>query len=478
MGTMITMLAPDGTSGEVPIDKLDAAKSAGFKVGIHMKSPDGKDGYIPAEKVHDAAASGFKMVPLDVPEGAKASYWDALTNPVGAGYRDQGAFGGALQIGGQAIKAAVQPVAHPIDTAVGMYNMVRHPLDTVHGVVQNFKNDMAQGGVPLAVENATGQLAGSVEGGRVLAAASGPLVRGTVKGAAKIALNGKTPEAAYESAIKIPPSVDAATRANAVQTGLNLEIPVSKGGAAKLADLIDQMDKTRQAIINTDPNRPISSVRSLRNLDDTRAKFANQVTPQPDMAEIDAVQQNFLNNPKLRPAVGPGPGSLPAVDAQAVKSGTYQQLGSKAYGELKSANVEAQKALARGYKDEIATQFPELKGLNAAESKALDFQPLLERAVNRISNHQAFGIGTPMMAAGTEAVTGSSKLAAAVGLYKAVFDNPYIKSRLAIAVSKGGKMPLAQATARVNAYAASLGQYGQQLQNASSADTTASPPSQ
>ena len=43
-----------------------------------------------------------------------------------------------------------------------------------------------------------------------------------------------------------------------------------------------------------------------------------------------------------------------AADAQAMKQGTYRALGDKAYGELKGASIEAQKAQARGLKEELA----------------------------------------------------------------------------------------------------------------------------
>jgi hypothetical protein len=45
--------------------------------------------------------------------------------------------------------------------------------------------------------------------------------------------------------------------------------------------------------------------------------------------------------------------------AGALKTGTYRQLESESYGEMKSATIESQKALARGSKEELADQFPQ-----------------------------------------------------------------------------------------------------------------------
>ena len=445
----ITMFSPSGQTGEVPIGNVQAARAAGFKVAVQMQSPDGQDGYIPADRVHDAATNGFKMVPIQVPDAVKASYWDALTNPVGSGGAQQGVIGGAQQVGGQAIKAMAQPIAHPLDTLEGIGNMVMHPINTAEGIAQNFKNDVKQGGYPLALENAAGQLLGTAEGGRAMAAAAGPVADATAKGAAKVAPR------LYESALKPSTALSSAERANAVQTALQNNIPVSANGLEKINARIAGLNQAIKDQIAADPTRPISPGPAIQRLQQARARFANQVNPQSDLAAFDNAGDEFLD--QLRSGPGKAVRNLTADEAQAMKQGTYRALGNKSYGELKGATVEAQKALARGLKDEIATQFPEIGQLNAAESKLLDLQPVLERAVNRISNHQLLGIGTPIAGLTTEVLTGSSPAGMAAFALKMVLDNPAVKSRLAIALSKGAKIPYAQAAARVGAYSAALG---------------------
>jgi Fe-S cluster assembly scaffold protein SufB len=151
-----------------------------------------------------------------------------------------------------------------------------------------------------------------------------------------------------------------------------------------------------------------------------------------------------------------------------MKQGTYQQLSAKAYGELKSASIESQKALARGLKEELANTFPELNDLNAQDSKLLDLRPVLEKAIQRESNHQLGGISTPITAGAAKAVTGSNTAAAVAAVLKAVVDNPNIKSRIAIALSKQG-VTLPAANARIQAYSSAL---------AASAANNAAPDSQ
>ena len=85
--------------------------------------------------------------------------------------------------------------------------------------------------------------------------------------------------------------------------------------------------------------------------------------------------------------------AITVQQAQAMKRGTYRALGDKAYGELKGASIEAQKTLARGLKDEIAKQVPEVRELNAKDSELLTALPLVERRVLLSANKNPAGLG-------------------------------------------------------------------------------------
>lgn len=60
MSTTMPMIAPDGSTGDIPTANVQAAISAGFKQATAMYSPDGKLGYIPNDRVNDAVNAGFK----------------------------------------------------------------------------------------------------------------------------------------------------------------------------------------------------------------------------------------------------------------------------------------------------------------------------------------------------------------------------------------------------------------------------------
>lgn len=518
----VTMIAPDGSTGDVPVANVPAARQAGGKVAVQMKSPQGDLGWVPAESVHDAAVKGATMVPMNVPDAAKVSYWDALTNPVGSGGQKQGILGGIEQVGGQAIKTMVQPFMHPIDTLESMAKtglalypatmpFVPKSWNPVTPIVQNYQNDKATGGTPLALENLAGQALGTVEAGRMAPAvvkAAAPVLNrilpavGNVAGRA--ALLGRTPEEAYQGALKPSTTLSPAERAGIVQTGLQNEIPVSPAGVEKLSNLVQDLNDKIKDTVASDPNRPIDPNAVAARADAIKPKFSNQVNAQPDLNAIEASKQQFLEeqgakpgtpaipprplgvldargNPVMSqgtPATPPQPApAMGVADAQAMKQGTYRVLAGK-YGEQGSATVEAQKALARGLKEEIAAQFPEINGLNAAESKLLDLQPVLERAVNRISNRQGVGIGTPIVGTAATAMTGSAPAGIVASVMKSVLDNPNVTSRLAIAVSKAQKISPAAAMSKVQAYSSTLGAYSAATAQNSGGDnsTQAAPP--
>ena len=274
--------------------------------------------------------------------------------------------------------------------------------------------------------------------------------KGAVQGAA---------ERMYESALKPSTTIPAAQRASIIRTGLDAGIPISQEGAQKLSGLIADYNQKVQDLIKggADSGATVDPKAIAARADQVKARFANQVNPGADMQAIQAAKEEFLGN---------NPNPIPVDQAQAMKAGTYQQLKGRAYGELKSATVESQKALARGIKEELEQQFPEIKGLNAQQAKFYDLDGVLERALNRIGNHQLIGIGTPLMTTAGGAVGGmlfghgpeAGALGLGVGAMKMVLDNPAVKSRLAIALSQGAKVPPAIANARVNAFVNALAQ--------------------
>jgi hypothetical protein len=182
--------------------------------------------------------------------------------------------------------------------------------------------------------------------------------------------------------------------------------------------------------------------------DQLKSRFAAQAAPDADLQAIEQAKNEFLRN---------NPGPIPVSDAQAIKQGTYQQLKDRAYGAQSTAVIEAQKALARGIKEELEAQFPEIQGLNAQQGQAASLNKALTRAVQRIDNHQLIGLGTPLAATAGWAAGGAPG-AIVSGVLKSVIDQPEFKSKLAYTLSRAGKgVPISAATARIATYSNQLG---------------------
>lgn len=246
------------------------------------------------------------------------------------------------------------------------------------------------------VGDKAGQLAGS-EGsnpsfGRAVAEAvpSAAAIAGVkylpdVVSSAKTAMRGGA-EDLMQSALK--PTIatlkngDAAT---AINTMLDQGINVSKGGLEKIHGKIDLLNDEIKSSIANSPAR-IDLQKVAVPLQDKLAQFKMQVNPNADLNSIKNAWQEFQDHPLLN-----GKTDISVQLAQDLKQGTYQQLNKK-YGQMGSADIEAQKAIARGLKEGIANQVPEISGLNAQESALFKTLSVAERRVLMESNKNPMGL--------------------------------------------------------------------------------------
>lgn len=205
-------------------------------------------------------------------------------------------------------------------------------------------------------------------------------------GGAVAPLMARAGAAVMQSAIK--PGIKATARAFAkgvsqedlpiVRTLLKEGVNVSPGGIAKLDKIINATNAEIKDAINTLPgkvNPQAVATRTQRLASDV----AKQVDPGADVSAVEGVTQRFLTQPGTTQAVQTGTSQVPTgvldasgqmttraqpvmgrasrdltlAEAQEMKTGTYRALKEKAYGEMKGPEIEANKALARGLKEEI-----------------------------------------------------------------------------------------------------------------------------
>lgn len=222
----------------------------------------------------------------------------------------------------------------------------------------------------------------------------------------------------YQSALKPSTTLSDIERAKILSTGLREGIPVNTAGAVKLGKELDELNTKIGHVIEQGKKGGdvVETATIVKYLNDVKKRVGQTINGKSRLDEIAVIEDNFLKQY----------GETIHTDiAQQIKKNTYQVL-RKSYGELKSTAIEAEKTMARGIKEELVKKYPELSDLNARDSALINLDKALEKAVSRINNRDVVGLGTT--------VAGSAN--PFLGVFKAIIDNPTIKSKIGIALQK------------------------------------------
>ena len=361
-------------------------------------------------------------------------------------------------LGKQAIgKDDLDAVANSVKTGdykgaalnLGKWAMGRTPegmaLKTGYGLIEPTVDAARQGDIPTAAGRATGTgllLAAPALGGADSVADSA--AQGLTKSALKGGYTVNTPAADVDSA---------------VSTMRGNQVPLTAGGQAKIGQALDDLRQSIQGKVNDAASNgvKVDPRKVVDRLDDMRSKYQTQVNPTQDLRDIDQVRKNFLDQHTIttpgqagQPAVTGMTGQtlqqatpatpaatrtvpIPADEAQAIKVGS-NTLNADKYGKVSTAQVEAEKALTRGIKEELEAQIPELGSLNASQQKLMGLDEILGKAVNKYRNSEGF-LGDVQRAGASANVFGT-----ATSAMRAVLANPVVKARLATAIDTARKL--------------------------------------
>jgi hypothetical protein len=285
----------------------------------------------------------------------------------------------------------------------------------------------------MAAEAATAGGATAVQSGGdpvntalgVTLGAAGPVV-GKAAGAVRKAVGeSEIPLRLYQSALKPSTTLSRKEGVEILETGMQEKIPVSAKGLEMVRGKIDELRSQISEGIKARGAQGITvdSSKVVKTLDDLEAFYKETPAPQSHLDDLASLKEEF--------AAAHGQ-QIPIDKAQKLKQNAYVLL-RKSYGEMKSARVEGIKGIARGLKEQISEAYPEIAGLNERQSRLLDLEGVLERAVQRIDNHQMMGIGSGIAAGAGGALMGKpGALVSFAG--KLVLDDPVVKSRIAIAL--------------------------------------------
>lgn len=210
-----------------------------------------------------------------------------------------------------------------------------------------------------------------------------PMVLGDVASRAVLPITKPLGRRLMQSAIK-PTTADhlSGKAAKATETMLEGGYNPTMGGVNKMRTLAGELDDRVTGMLSGNPATIDPKAAAARAQDAVR-RFEMQVNPSADVKAIENSITEFL-------AQHGSP--LPVQNAHLIKQGTYRALTDKAYGEVGSAATEAQKAIARGLKEEISAAVPEVAPLNAKISDLINATKVAQRRAMLEANNNPFGL--------------------------------------------------------------------------------------
>lgn len=224
------------------------------------------------------------------------------------------------------------------------------------------------------------------------AAQSAAQATGEVVGPLMTSIGERVMQSAVKPGMKILLKTPPGQTPQVVKTLLDEGVNVTPNGVRKLQTLVSATNDEIDAALAPHASTEIPALKVAGRLNDVAKQYSKQVNPQADLAAISQVGENFLDNPAVSGASGKvGGGTITIGDAQAMKRGTYQQIG-KSYGQPNAnATIAAEKALARGLKEDIAAEVPDISNLNAREGKLLEALSVTGKRVALAGNRDPVG---------------------------------------------------------------------------------------
>ena len=193
--------------------------------------------------------------------------------------------------------------------------------------------------------------------------------------------------------------------------------------------------------------KTVETSKVLQVLDDFAKYHKNALDPRKLLQEIAEQKKGILEYRG---------DTMPIDAAHEAKVYLHTQL-KKAYGDMKNFDIEFDKSIARGLRQVIEQQIPEVAALNKQLGDKLNLEKALQQAANRVRNHDMVSLTDWIiggMAGGVGALHGGGVegfgTMLAAGMLKKIFTSPNVQGKLAIYMSKlspASAAKLAQLTA-------------------------------
>jgi len=240
------------------------------------------------------------------------------------------------------------------------------------------------------------------------------------------------PERMYMGVIKPGKQFSPEQRAQMMQTAAREKALPTARGAGLLGERIEPLAQQARQVVEdaTTAGERISRKSVVERAIPVMEEAGKQVAPIRPTRQAAGVVSEFIESV---------PEQITPSRAQAIKQTTGKAL-HKQYGELKSSQVEANKAIVRGLKEELENLHPELKKLNEGQAELINLKRAIEDSVGRIENRNLLGLDTAALMGGA-GIAGGPFAGASALIGKSILGHPQVKSRLAIALARARKVP-------------------------------------
>jgi hypothetical protein len=337
-------------------------------------------------KVYEVTSPEGKVFEVTAPEGATEqeilAYAKSQFSTPPAKTEDASILGG-IKTAAKAIHNSPLMLASPLGGGLKVLNKANEMLErgayNAGGYVTDKATDLGASPETAAglgyLTNVGVQAAPTVLAGSLSKALTGPLIDKPVG------------TRLMQSAMK-PTVQDLVTgkAEKAARTMLDEGLNVTPGGMADLQKRISSVGDVIEKTLSMSP-ATVDKKAVASRLHDALSRVEKQVTPGADVKVIEKAWQEFLEHPLLV-----GKDAIPVKLANQIKQGTYKALGNKSFGELKGAEIEAQKALARGLKEEINKVEPSVAALNKEQGELLNALNVAERRSLMQGNNNPLGL--------------------------------------------------------------------------------------
>lgn len=228
-----------------------------------------------------------------------------------------------------------------------------------------------------------------------------------------------------QSAIK-PTTADlqSGKAARAINTLLETGTSPTVSGLSALKSQADDLANQMSGILSRSP-ATVSRQAAAAPVQQVLSSASKQAAPGADMKAINGVLDEFMSIG--HPALGVTQ-NIPVDLANKLKQGIYKAVGDRAYGQVASAQTEAEKAIARGLRQEVGKAVPEVESLLAKQSDLYNAVNVAKRYALLSGNNNPMGL----------APLANNPAAAAMFLADR---NPWVRGLLARGAYSGG-MPV------------------------------------